>query len=90
MSKEPKSGGGTHDKGSESPTIELDPVELQISVHKSEMIKALGEFADNLKKIPGKVDLASHDAYGITLVFHDSCRKSSTTVHIRCNNGNGC
>ena len=89
MSKKPKSGGRTHGKASKNPTIELGPIELHTSVHKSEMMKALVDFADNLKKIPDKVDLASHDTYGITLVFHDSCHKTCIKYSILCNNGNG-
>jgi hypothetical protein len=89
MSKEPESGRRTRGKAPKNPTIELPPVELQASAHKSEMLKALDVFADNLKKISLKVDLASHDTYGITLVFHDSSNKTSMTFHALCNNGNG-
>ena len=88
MSNENTSGGGTRGKASKN-HHELEPVELQTSVRKSEMMKALKDFANNLKKIPGQVDLKSHDSYGITLVFHDSCHKTSTKFHFHCNNGDG-
>jgi hypothetical protein len=93
MSNEPKSRGGTRDeKPAKEQPKELGPVELRTSVKKSEMKKALLEFADNLKKIADQVDTTKRDSsYDITLVFHvdDSHHKTSTRYHFHCNNGNG-